>query len=139
MALMAGFEIPRTDLLLTVMGAPHESDRTTTLLRLLHAVLERERSVQVWACGYATMLTRNALGDRKPRNVADWPAVYPTTAKVIGDLLAQHPDRLFWYGCRMCCDDRGADGQLPEVVLRPAARYPEHVAAAGRTVLMGVV
>ena len=136
---MARAAVPRTDLLLSVMGAAHESDRATSVLRLVQAVLDRGSSVQVWACGFATTLTTVALGRSKPRNVAALSMTYPTTAALVGGLLAGHPDRLFWYGCGMCCAERGTTDQIDGVVVRPAARYAEHVAAAGRTVLVGVI
>ena len=132
-------EIPRTDVLITLMGAPHADDLTTTTLRLIEAMLARGGRVQVWACGYATLLTQRALGASKPRNPGDWATDYPSTAAVVEALLDEYPDRLFWYGCRFCSDDRGALDHLPRVVLRAPARYAENVAAAGKTLLMGVI
>jgi hypothetical protein len=130
---------PRTDLLLTVMGAPHESDLVTSVLRLVQSLLDRGASVQVWACGYATMLTQRTLGDSKPRNFAAWSTEYPTPAALVRSLLTEFPGRLFWYGCRFCSDDRGATGHIAEVTLRPPGSYPEHVAAAAKTLFIGVM
>jgi sulfur relay (sulfurtransferase) complex TusBCD TusD component (DsrE family) len=131
--------IPRTDVLVTIMGAPHADDTVTTALRLVQAALERGGSVQVWTCGYATLLTQRGLGEHKPRNLAAWETEYPTTATVVADLLAAYPDTLHWYGCRFCSDDRGAVDHLPQVVLRPPARYADNVVAAAKTVLVGVM
>ncbi|MGW7357580.1 hypothetical protein ACWGI0_13335 [Streptomyces sp. NPDC054802] len=131
--------IPETDVLITLMGAPHGSDRVTTALRLTQALLERGASVQVWTCGYATLLTQRALGPDKPRNLADWNRDYPSTAALAEELLNAFPGRLYWYGCRFCSDDRGAAEHLPQVVLRPPAGYAANVAAAAKTVLVGVI
>ncbi|GLZ32201.1 hypothetical protein Lesp02_43890 [Lentzea sp. NBRC 105346] len=131
--------IPRTDVLVTVMGAPHADDTVTSVLRLLQAMLTRGARVQVWTCGYATLLTQRALGDSKPRNLADWSVDYPTTATLVRELLDAFPETLFWYGCRFCSDDRGATDHLPQVVMRPPARYADNVAAADKTLLVGVI
>lgn len=131
--------VPATDVLLTLMGAPHASDLTTTALRLTQAMLERGGRVQVWTCGYATLLTQRSLSSRKPRNLADWEVDYPSTAALIEDMLAAFPDQLYWYGCRFCSDERGATDHLPQVVLRPPAGYAANVAAAGKTLLVGVI
>lgn len=131
--------IAHTDVLITLMGTPHESDRTTSALRLVQALLERGCAVQVWTCGNATLLTQRALGDDKPRNLADWNGVYPSTAALVKDMLETFPGRLYWYGCRFCSDDRGAADHLPHVVVRPPAGYAANVAAADRTLLVGVI
>ncbi|ATW50975.1 hypothetical protein ACWGJT_12765 [Streptomyces xantholiticus] len=131
--------IPETDVLITLMGAPHGSDQVTSALRLTQALLERGASVQVWTCGYATLLTQRALGPDKPRNLADWNRDHPSTAALAEELLTAFPGRLYWYGCRFCSDDRGAAEHLPQVVLRPPAGYAANVAAAGKTVLVGVI
>jgi sulfur relay (sulfurtransferase) complex TusBCD TusD component (DsrE family) len=131
--------IPPTDVLVTLMGSPHESDRTTSALRLVQALLEKGRSVQVWTCGNATLLTQNALGEDKPRNLANWNGEYPSTAALVKDMLETFPGRLYWYGCRFCSDDRGAADHLPQVVMRPPSGYGANVAAAGRTLLVGVL
>ncbi|WP_034276378.1 hypothetical protein [Haloechinothrix halophila] len=131
--------LPQTDLLLTLMGAPHADDTLTDTLRLVQALLDSGTRVSVWACGYATLLTQRALGECKPRNPASWDTEYPSTAAIIATMLAAHPEHLYWYGCRFCSDDRGADDHLAEVVMRPPARYAENVAAAGKTLVIGVM
>ncbi|WEO94724.1 hypothetical protein A6P39_012300 [Streptomyces sp. FXJ1.172] len=131
--------VPRTDVLITLMGAPHESDLLTSTLRLTQAVLDRGASVQIWACGYATLLTQRALGDSKPRNLAAWSTDYPSAGRVVRRMLAAHPGALYWYACRFCSDDRGAFAHIPEVPVRAPARYAEHVAAAAKTLHAGVM
>ena len=134
-----GRRIPPTDVLITLMGTPHANDTVTNTLRMVQAILATGASVQVWTCGYATMLTQVGLGEHKPRNLAAWETDYPSTATIIGDLLAGYPDRLYWYGCRFCSDDRGAVEHLPQVVLRAPARYTDNVAAAAKTVQIGLI
>jgi len=131
--------VPRTDVLIAMMGSPHESDLTTSVFRLLQALLEQGARVQVWACGYATMLTQATLGSTKPRNPAAWSTEYPSTAGLVGELLATFPESLYWYGCRFCSDDRGAAAHVPGVKLRPPGRFAEHVAGADKTLYVGVM
>ncbi|GGW13140.1 hypothetical protein GCM10018980_76560 [Streptomyces capoamus] len=131
--------LPHTDVLITLMGAPHESDLLTSALRLTQALLDRGASVQVWACGYATMLTQRALGDGKPRNLAAWSTEYPSTSLVVRRMLDAHPGRLHWFACRFCSDDRGAVDHIPQVPVRAPAKYAEHVAAAAKTFHLGVM
>ncbi|MGA5817939.1 hypothetical protein ACPC54_08780 [Kitasatospora sp. NPDC094028] len=131
--------IPPTDVLITLMGSPNEDDRTTTALRLAQALLERGASVQIWTCGNATLLTQRGLTDDKPRNLSSWNTEYPTTAALAQRMLKAFPDQLYWYGCRFCSDDRGAVDHLPEVVMRPPAGYAVNVAAATRTLMVGVI
>jgi sulfur relay (sulfurtransferase) complex TusBCD TusD component (DsrE family) len=131
--------IPHTDVLLTLMGAPHASDETTSALRLAEALLRCGARIQVWTCGYATMLTQRSLGEHKPRNLADWNTAYPSTASLAGGLLESHPEQLYWYACRFCSDDRGAGDHLPQVVLRPPAGFGANAAAADKTLMVGVL
>lgn len=132
-------QIPHTDVLITLMGAPHASDQVTSALRLTQALLERDATVQVWTCGYATLLTQRPQGPDKPRNLAEWNRTYPSLPGLAGELLDAFPDRLHWYGCRFCSDDRGVAEHLPAVVLRPPAGYAANVAAAVKTLLIGVI
>ncbi|MET9657651.1 hypothetical protein [Streptomyces sp. NPDC006510] len=134
-----GKGIPRTDVLVTLMGSPHGSDLFTSVLRLVEELLRQGAAVQVWACGYATMLTQEGLGESKPRNLADWSGDYPSTVSVIRGLLAANPGRLHWYGCRFCSDERGAVAHVPEVRLRAPSAFAENVAAADKTLFVGVL
>jgi hypothetical protein len=131
--------IPRTDVLVILMGAPHACDQTTSVLRLVQAMLERGGRVQVWACGYATTLTQSSLGELKQRNFADWGAAYPTTATLVQGMLRAFPDQLYWYGCRFCGEDRGAGPHLPEVATRGPSAYAANFAAADKTLMVGVI
>ncbi|MFI8894975.1 hypothetical protein [Streptomyces paradoxus] len=132
-------QIPHTDVLLTLMGAPHAGDQVTSALRLTQALLERGAAVQVWTCGYATLMTQRGQGPDKPRNLADWNRSHPSLPGLAEELLGAFPDRLHWYGCRFCSDDRGVTEHLPQVVLRPPAGYAANVAAADKTLLIGII
>ncbi|WP_447038496.1 hypothetical protein [Streptomyces sp. DSM 118878] len=132
-------KVPHTDVLLTVMGAPHESDLLTTVLRLSQSLLDQNAKVQIWACGYATMLTQVGLGESKPRNLAAWSTEYPSPAALVRELIGSFPEHFHWYACRFCSDDRGAVAHLPEVPVRAPAKFAEHVAAADKTLFMGVM
>ncbi|WP_026424623.1 hypothetical protein [Actinokineospora inagensis] len=131
--------VPEADLLLAIMGAPHASDMVASALRVAEAVVGQGGRVQVWTCGYATMLTQSSLGDTKPRNVVDWSRDYPSTAKTIGDLLGRCGGGLTWYTCRFCGEERGVTTHIPEVKVRPPFKFGEHVAAAGKTLFLGVI
>jgi sulfur relay (sulfurtransferase) complex TusBCD TusD component (DsrE family) len=130
--------VPHTDVLLKVLGAPHHTELVTSVFRLAEALLDRGATVQVWTCGEATGLTRAGLGDSKPPDLADWTVDYPSTARLVRELLAGTPDRISWYVCRFCCADRGAADQIPEVRVRPHAQFWRHVRAADKTVVLGV-
>jgi sulfur relay (sulfurtransferase) complex TusBCD TusD component (DsrE family) len=130
--------VPRTDILLKFLGAPHQTDVATTCLRLTTALLAGGARVQVWACCDATRLTWAGLGDAKPRNVADLDRDHPSAPRVVRDLLADHPDRLYWYVCRFCSDERGMADQIPQVRRRSPFTFVEHVAAADKTLALGV-
>ncbi|TVL88960.1 hypothetical protein LRS74_18505 [Streptomyces sp. LX-29] len=133
---MAG--APKTDVMLVVMGPPHSGELTTSVLRLTHALLAQGATVQVWACGYSTMLSQQAMGETKPINLLDRHAEYPTTVALIRSLHEAFPGRLWWFGCRACSEHRGATGHIPEVVMRAPSTFGKHVAAATKTVFMGV-
>lgn len=127
------------DLLLAVMGAPHVSDMTTTVLRLIQAALDQGARVQVWTCGYATLLTQCSLGNRKPRNLMRWSTDYPSTAALVRDLVTEHEARMSWCVCRFCSEERGATAHIPPVRIRPPFKFVDHVAQARKTLLIGVI
>lgn len=129
--------VPSTDVLLVVMGAPHEGELVTSLFRLVHALAERGSTVQVWTCGYASMLSQDALGTIKPVNVLDRHRTHPTTSTVVRSLLETFPERVYWYGCRTCSEHRGTTGHIPEVPMRRPHRFAEHVRSATKVLYMG--
>lgn len=127
----------RWDLLLVLTGAPHSSDVVTTTLRIAQAALDRQASVRIWACGYATMLTQTSLGETKPRNTRDPETTYPSTAALVRQMLADFGGRLSWIGCTACSAERGATSHIPEVRLRSPARFVQTIHAADKTVFIG--
>lgn len=130
--------IPRGDVLVALMGTPHISDMTTSALRLTQALLDRGAQVQLWTCGYATMLTQRSLGENKPRNLVDWSGNYPSTAALAQEMLAAALDQLRWYACRFCSEERGATAHIPEVRLRPPFKFAEHIKACDTSLFLGV-
>jgi hypothetical protein len=131
--------VPRTDLLFAVMGAPHASDLTTTLIRLVRATSQAGGSVAVWTCGYATTLTQASLGPGKPRDVLNWETDHPSTAAIVDGLLAEDPAGIHWFACRFCSEERGVAGHIPSVRVRPPFRFVDHVQAATKTMFLGVI
>ncbi|HZN18973.1 MAG TPA: hypothetical protein VFB84_12490 [Micromonosporaceae bacterium] len=129
--------VPRTDVLLKVLGGPYRSELVGTAFRLTQALLDCGATVQVWACGDATGLTSTALGDTLPVNLLDRDRSYPSTAALVRALVTGHPGRLSWYACRFCCQERGRSAQIAQVRMRPPARFWEHVDAAGKVLVLG--
>lgn len=127
----------RTDVLLAVQGAPHASDMTTTLMRLLDSMLRLGARVDVWTCGYATHLGQQSADDVKPRNLADLGTEYPSMGALVRGVLADWPDQLRWYVCRFCLEERGAKEPIPEVQVRSPFRFADHVGAACKTMFIG--
>jgi sulfur relay (sulfurtransferase) complex TusBCD TusD component (DsrE family) len=126
------------DVLFVLTGAPYATDLVTTVLRMVDELLRRDRTVRVWACGYATALTLEALGPSKPRDLSDWAKQLPSTAAVIAGLLHDYPDQLTWEVCRYCAQDRGAGGPHGSPArMRPTARIGTNVELAGTTVYLG--
>ncbi|MGF1662371.1 MAG: hypothetical protein ACFCVG_07845 [Kineosporiaceae bacterium] len=130
---------PDWDLMLALMGAGYADDGVSTALDWVAAAAAAGGRVQVWACGYATLLTQRALGRTKPRNAMDWDAEHLTTATWATDLLARHPGSVRWLACRFCSDERGAVDHVPAVRVRPAMSFGRHVAESAKTVFVGVI
>ena len=126
-----------------VMGNPYESELTTSLLRLVAEAVNEGHDVAVWTCGGATTITRNALGEIKPRNVLDVLAgcsdrTYASTAALVRSLVQRSNGRLQWYVCRHCAEERGALDQIAEARIQAPLRFAHHLEAATVPVIMGV-
>jgi sulfur relay (sulfurtransferase) complex TusBCD TusD component (DsrE family) len=134
----ASASAPAWDLLLVAMGAPYADDTVSTMLRLADASAARGGRVQVWTCGWATMLTQRSLGATKPRNALEWGTEYPSSAAWVQDFLLRHEGRTRWLSCRFCSEERGALDHVPEVRVRPAMSFARHVGESAKTVLVGV-
>ncbi|RJQ75853.1 hypothetical protein [Amycolatopsis panacis] len=125
------------DVLVVLTAPPHTTDALTTVIRLAQAVLARDGSIRIWACGYNTMLTQNSLGETKPADLRGPADPAPTAATLIRRLLTDHKGQLGWIACTACSSERGARDHLPEVRLRSDARLAATIAAARRTVYIG--
>jgi sulfur relay (sulfurtransferase) complex TusBCD TusD component (DsrE family) len=121
-----------------VMGAPYESELTTSLFRMIDAALDQQHRVWVWTCGGATTLTMQSLGERKPRNPLDLDAEYPTTGQFVNRMLTRGDGRLEWYICRQCMEERGANEQLAGVKIQPPFRFLRYLDQADVCLVMGV-
>jgi hypothetical protein len=129
----------RCSLFVVFMGAPHESDTTTSLFRLLHEAIVQDLDVTVWTCGWATALTQQTLGQYKPRNLAGWNRKYPTTAAIAERLIAAGKGRLQWLVCRFCMEDRGTTKQLDCVSIVPSHKFARYLSDADSSLFMGVM
>jgi sulfur relay (sulfurtransferase) complex TusBCD TusD component (DsrE family) len=128
---------------LGVMGAPFESELVTTLLRLVSEAVSRGYHVTVYACGGATGLTLTTLRDAKPPNMLDEgtpreTAVYPTTARLIEELITKADRRLRWHVCLPCMDERGALDQSELVTLDFPFKLASGLAESDVALMMGV-
>jgi hypothetical protein len=134
---------PGRSIFLGIMGAPYESELTTTLLRLVGEALRQGHRVLVYACGGATALTLRGLGESKPRSlhppdVAAGQRDYPTTARLVGSLLTAGNGRLRWYVCSPCLEERGALDQMEGVIVHTPFRLVQCMARADVALFMGV-
>jgi sulfur relay (sulfurtransferase) complex TusBCD TusD component (DsrE family) len=132
-----------TSIFLGVMGAPYESELTTTLLRLVDEALHQGHQITVWTCGGATLLTHSALGRTKPRNVFDLGTTrtihdYPSVAALITALMSAGAGRLRWYVCSHCMEERGALAQIEAVKVQAPLQFVRYLAAAEVALVMGV-
>jgi hypothetical protein len=123
---------------LIVMGAPYESELTTTLFRLLDAALARGHRLIVWSCGASTTLTLESLGECKPRNVMRHEVVYPSTARLVRTMMARYGERLEWHICQQCMEERGTTGQIEGVRIQPPFRFLRYLDQADVCMSMGI-
>ena len=134
---------PSKQIFIGVMGAPYESELITSLMRMVDESLAQGHRVIVWTCGGATTLTQSALGEVKPRNLLDLgtdreSVEYPSTAALVKGLIKTAQGRLQWYVCRHCMEERGAEGQIPDVKVMPPYKFVEYHSRAEISLVMGV-
>jgi len=127
----------RWDLLLIMTAPPHYADTFTTVLRLADAVLRRDGSARVWACGYSTMLTQDTHGETKPTNTRAPDVDHPSSASIVRDLISGHGGRFGWIGCTACSDERGATNHIGEVLLRSPGRLMATMSTSAKTIFIG--
>lgn len=126
-----------------VMGAPYESELSTTLFRMIDEALRQGHHVSVWTCGGATTLTQSSLGEEKPRNLMDLvtgrrDAIYPTTAALVRGFLTGAGGRLEWRVCRHCADERGAGPHVEGVSVASPFRFLSQMERADVALVLGV-
>lgn len=130
-------------LFLGVMGAPYESELSTTVMRMVDEALQQGHRVTVWTCGGATTLTLQSLTDSKPRNLLDMAtentdARYHSTATLVGKLIEISEGRLQWLVCRHCMEERGACEQISGVKVVSAFKFLRYLNEAEVSIVMGV-
>ena len=127
-------------LFLGLMGAPYQSDWTTTFFRLLEETLARRCDVTVWTCGNATTIT-STLMHRDPDPIhPDSPSQHcahslPTLA---GRFLETYPDRLRWYVCRYCMEERGATHQMLGIEVKLPFSFDTYLHQAEQALVLGI-
>lgn len=127
----------RWGLLLVVTAAPHSNDVITSALRLAQSVLDQGKTVRMWACGYANMLTQKSHGDTKLINTRDPEGHYPSSAHIVREMLAANPGKFAWIACTACSAERGATDHIAEVRFRSPMRFVSTIEAADQTVFIG--
>ncbi|MFF2651048.1 hypothetical protein [Streptomyces sp. NPDC058045] len=127
----------RWDLLLVVTAAPHSNDVVTSALRMAQAVLDQGKTVRLWACGYANMLTQTTHGETKLINTRDPEGVYPSPSRIVRDMLAANPGKFAWIACTACSAERGATSHIDEVRFRSPMRFVSTIQGADKTVFIG--
>ena len=63
---------------------------------------------------------------------------YPTTSRMIRELLRRSGGSLTWIVCRHCMDERGAVSQIDEVKIQPAFRFARLVKESEVSLMMGI-
>jgi sulfur relay (sulfurtransferase) complex TusBCD TusD component (DsrE family) len=126
-----------TKFFFAITASPYVSDTVCTVLRLVEAALAQGHQVVVWACWGATYLTMDTLTERKPRNFLRVGSDYPSTSLLIQALLGRYADRLQWFVCRHCMEERGATHQIKQVKVKPPLRYLQYHQQADVRLMIG--
>lgn len=134
--------VPKWDLLLVVTSGRYGSERFGTVQRLIDAALSHGCSIQVWACGYATMLTQRAAdapaADERHADAACASAGAPAGhAGLIGGLVSDNPERFSWLACRTCSDDLGTGEHIPEVPSPSLSEFRQYADQAAKVIYIG--
>ena len=143
---MAGQHGHKWDVLLVVTSDRYGSTQFGTVRRIIDATLRAGHSIQVWACGYANMLTEistevdtaAACCASGPPAAGAAPAGQGAAAGQIAELVTAAPDRFSWVACSSCSDDRAAAEHVPNVLTAPGfANFRDYVDNAAKTVYIG--
>lgn len=134
---MAGENDHHWDLLLVVTSDRYGSALFGTVRRVIDAALRGGHSIQVWACGYSTMLTQRSLAQREPPDEVCCAADQPSAAEQIGRLVTEQAGRFSWLACQTCSDDRGAGEHIAGVPSPSLAQFRDYVDSAAKVVYIG--
>lgn len=145
---MGGRGDPRWDVLLVVTSDRYGSELFSSVRRLIDAALRDGRLVQVWACGYATMLTQGGDsaadqggGATDQGGAAAGEACCPASGRPAADqiarLVTEQAGRFSWLACQTCSDDRGAGEHIAGVPSPPLTQFHDYVDAAAKTIYIG--
>jgi hypothetical protein len=133
---MTGQNGHKWDVLLVVTNDRYGSTQFDTVRRIIDATLRAGHSIQVWACGYANMLTE--IPPDVDGGSACCEGDRPDAAAEIAELATENPDGFSWVACRSCSDDRGASEHVPAVLTAPGfADFRDYVDNAAKTVFIG--
>lgn len=127
-------------LFLGLMGSPYTSDWTTTFFRLLETSLHRGCDVCVWTCGNSTALTSRRM-HRDPDPIHPGSPSHGCAhalPALAGHYLHQHPDKLRWYVCRYCMEERGATDQIDGVEIKLPFSFDTYLHQAEQSLVMGI-
>ncbi len=126
-------------LFLGLMGAPFDTDYTTSVFRLAHEALKQEKDVTIWTCGYSTTMTQTtAIRPDNPiaAGGTEQESTY-TLSELAQSLLHKYPGQLRWYVCRYCMEERGATAQIPEVEIQLPFSFNTYLSQADQSLVFG--
>ncbi|MBD8104622.1 MULTISPECIES: hypothetical protein [Plantibacter] len=110
------------DLFVILAAAPFGDESVSTAVRCIRAVLDRGGRVIVWTCGFANWLTQEGHPSVKPTNALARDQDYPSTQSIVLRMIDEKEDRLEWYACRFCSDERNLLRHAPAAHVRLAMR-----------------
>lgn len=126
------------DAMFIIAGAPFQDDSLGLALRTVDAVLQRNRRVHVWACGFTNWLTDAHAPDHKPRGALSWDDVYTSAAGHVLALLNAYPETLLWTACRSCCEERNLTEHIAGVRMRLATQMRRYMDRSDTVLTVGV-
>ena len=132
----------RPDVLLVVTGDRYGTGQFGTVRRLVDAALRSGYSLQIWACGYANMLTqrRPPAAGCAPAGAAGGPdgTEAGSAAEFIRGMVTEHTDSFSWVACRTCSEDHGGGEHIDGVLTEPSfADFHAHVQRATKVIYIG--
>lgn len=142
-------QVPIPSFFFGMMGTPFQNDGVTTLFRMVETALARGHHVTVWTCGHATGLSQRSLV-RPPDYFSrtgesdefgeEEAAPLMNTAEMIEALFRVYgkDDRLEWFVCRYCMEERGTTQQIEQVRVRIPFTFQHYLSAADVSIVMGV-